>query len=372
MSKSKNIYWDYGDTWHEVVTDIFPELTHNESVQLFSASMSGTFNFLSRKDDDIISEIVESYKSGKRIFVYECLREALWVHTLVKFTNIVNKANLSDASFIWLTGDPNGAEVANKRLPNKKFEVLGTFYFEYMAQRMFSKYSKEYRVGPREKTFLCLNNILRQSRIDLLEYMLKYDLLKETYYSFIGTSRGTTSTSELVDILQTTDRYPNIVNNRNILPLLLSGGELWTAGLIDEDVVFYENSYFSVVTETLFYDALTSPFPGIGQVDSITGAMITEKTYKPIIMKHPFILLARPHTLKLLRERGYKTFSPFIDESYDEILDDKLRLKAVADEINRLTKSDLVEFTHQVKDIVEHNAETLWSQKVFDPNKIKA
>jgi hypothetical protein len=76
--------------------------------------------------------------------------------------------------------------------------------------------------------------------------------------------------------------------------------------------------------------------------------------------------------LRSLRDRGYKTFSPFIDESYDEIENDKLRLQAVAEEVNRLSKSDLVEFTHQVKDIIEHNAKTLWNQTIFDPNKIKA
>lgn len=369
-------YWDYEDKWYEVVADIFPELVNNELVHVRSASMFGIDNFLSKTNDEFISEIAESYDSGKRIFVYDCLREGLIVQCLAKFTNIINKVNLPDATFIWLTGDPVGAAAANDRMSNKSFQVLGAFYFEYMAQKVFSKYTANYCTGHKEKTFLSLNNVIRQSRVDLLEYMLKYDLVKDSYYSFIGSSRGTPSTSELVDMLQTYDSYPNIVNNRTILPLhinsTLYNGELWNADLTDEDSIFYENSYFSVIAETLFYDAFRSPSPGIGHVETVNGAMITEKTYKAITMKHPFILLARPHTLRLLRERGYKTFSPFIDESYDEILDDKLRLKAVADEINRLTKSDLVEFTHQVKDIVEHNAETLWSQKVFDPNKIKA
>jgi hypothetical protein len=73
----------------------------------------------------------------------------------------------------------------------------------------------------------------------------------------------------------------------------------------------------------------------------------------------------------MLRERGYKTFSPFIDESYDEIENNHLRLQAVAEEVKRLSKSDLVEFTYQIKDIVEHNEKILRSQTVFDPIKIK-
>lgn len=375
MKESNVSYWDYEDKWYEVVTDIFPELTNNELVQVRSASMSGPYNFLSWPEDNIISEIIESYNSGKRIFVYECLREALFVLVIAKFSKIINKLNLPDASFVWLSGDPLAAKVMNDRMPNKNFQVFGSFYFEYMAQKVFPKYTKEYTVGPKEKTFLCLNNVIRQSRIDLLEHLLSYDLVKDSYYSFIGGSRMTITTSKLVDVLQKYD-YPNIVNNRNLLPLhinsTLYNGELWNADLTDEDNIFYENSYFSVIPETLFYDTFNSALPAIGHVDAVIGAMITEKTYKAITMKHPFILLTRPHTLKVLKERGYKTFSPFIDESYDEILDDKLRLNAVTSEINRLVKSDLVAFTHQVKDIVEHNAETLWRQTVFDPNKIKA
>jgi hypothetical protein len=148
-------------------------------------------------------------------------------------------------------------------------------------------------------------------------------------------------------------------------------GELWAADLVNDDAKFYENSYFSIIAETLFYDAFMSPPPGIGHIEAINGAMLTEKTYKPIAMKHPFILLSRPYSLRLLRERGYRTFSPFIDESYDEIEDDKLRLKAIADEINRLSNSDLIEFTHNIKDIVEHNQSNFLNQTIFDPNKIK-
>lgn len=368
-------YWDYEDKWYEVVADIFPELVNNELVSIRHASMFGIDNFLSWSDDTLVSEIIESYNKGKRIFVYECLREGLFVRVLTKFTKIINKVNLPDISYIWITGDPMGEQAANDRLVNKQFHVYGTFYFEYLGQKIFPKYTKPYNVGYKEKTFLCLNNVIRQSRVDLLEYMLEYDLVKDSYYSFIGGSRGTISTNTLVDTLESYDKYTNIVNNRNILPLNLTSklyeGEKWTADLIEEDSIFYENSYFSVVPETLFYSMFMCPLPRIGHVETVNGAMITEKTYKAIAMKHPFILLARPYTLRMLRERGYKTFSPFIDESYDEILDDALRLKMVADEIHRLSKTDLVEFTYQVRDIVEHNYEHFWSRTVFDPNKIK-
>lgn len=368
-------YWKYEDKWYDAVSDIFPELTNNILVQVFPASLFGHNNFLSRSNNDIIVEIVEAYNKGKRVFVYECLREALILDVLTKFSNIVNSLDLKDASFIWLTGDHAGESISDIKMPNKKFQVRGAFYFEFISQKILFRYTKDYQPGYKEKRFLCFNNVIRQSRIDLLEYMLQYDLVKDAYYSFIGSSRDTLSTDDLVQVLQKYNNYTNIVNNKDILPLILSSnlsdGEHWTPGLVEDDAaIFYENSYFSVITETLFYDTFKSPPPNLGNVEAIHGTMITEKTYKPISMKHPFILLARPYTLKVLRDRGYKTFSPFIDESYDEILDDTIRLKAIADEINRLSKTNLVEFTYQIKDIVEYNHNHFWNQTVFDPRKI--
>jgi hypothetical protein len=356
-----------------VIPDIFPELVSNELVHIGYGGLDGVNgSFLEADEEQIVSEIVEQYSKGKRIFVYECLREGLILPALIKFISITNKINFSDSSFIWLTGDPNGKTLVEdlmfKRMPKKPFQVCGSHYFEYLAHKTFPIYSEEYTPGHREKTFLCYNNVLRPSRIEFLEHMLKHDLVKDSYYSFIGGSRGTTTIDELLTTLDA-KLYPNIQNNKDILPLVL--GDDWSGDLEISDYTFYENSYFSVITETLYYPHHAVPNQNyIGHVPAFIGLFLTEKTYKPIAMKHPFILLAPQYSLRMLQERGYKTFSPFIDESYDEIENDTLRLQAVVEEVKRLSKSDLVEFTYQIKDIVEHNEKILRNQKVFDPNKI--
>jgi hypothetical protein len=356
-----------------VIPDIFPELVSNELVHIgYGGLDSVNGSFLEADEEQIVSEIVEQYSKGKRIFVYECLREGLILPALIKFISITNKINFSDASFIWMTGDPNGKTLVEdlmfKRMPKKPFQVCGSHYFEYLAHKTFPKYTKEYTPGHKEKTFLCYNNVLRPSRIEFLEHILKHDLIKDSYYSFIGGSRGTTTIDELLTTIDA-KLYPNIHDNKDILPLVL--GDDWSGDLEITDYTFYENSYFSVITETLYYPHHAVPNQNyIGHVPAFIGLFLTEKTYKPIAMKHPFILLAPQYSLRMLRERGYKTFSPFIDESYDEIANDDLRLQAVVEEVKRLSKSDLVEFTYQIKDIVEHNEKILRNQKVFDPNKI--
>ena len=44
---------------------------------------------------------------------------------------------------------------------------------------------------------------------------------------------------------------------------------------------------------------------------------ITEKTYRNIKYKKPFIIMGQHISLASLHKLGYKTFHPLIDESYD-------------------------------------------------------
>ena len=78
--------------------------------------------------------------------------------------------------------------------------------------------------------------------------------------------------------------------------------------------------------------------------------------------------------LRSLRERGYKTFDPIINEHYDTIDNDDERMMAIVAEIERLSKfteSEWIEFTRAVKDIVEYNAERLRNTTEFGMNKSK-
>jgi CheY-like chemotaxis protein len=85
---------------------------------------------------------------------------------------------------------------------------------------------------------------------------------------------------------------------------------------------------------------------------------ITEKTFKPIAMGMPFVLVATQGSLKYLRSYGFKTFGSFWDESYDDIKDDNERIAAVARTLKQL--EDLgPEYRnaifHSASDIVKHN-----------------
>jgi hypothetical protein len=85
---------------------------------------------------------------------------------------------------------------------------------------------------------------------------------------------------------------------------------------------------------------------------------LTEKTFKAIALEMPFVLVAPAHSLKYLREYGFKTFAPYIDESYDDIEDDIARIERVAEVLANIQTLDSAKRQRLHQDllpVVEYN-----------------
>ena len=95
--------------------------------------------------------------------------------------------------------------------------------------------------------------------------------------------------------------------------------------------------------------------------------LITEKIWRNIFYKKPFIVIGQKNTLKYFRNLGYKTFHPYIDESYDD-LDDDYRVKAAivqAIKLINFTDSQWTSFFNNITPILEHNISN-YSSRVKD------
>jgi hypothetical protein len=119
----------------------------------------------------------------------------------------------------------------------------------------------------------------------------------------------------------------------------------WT----DEDYAPHLSSYFDICFESFFY------------IES-EAISLTEKIFKPIINFQPFIYVATKGSLQVLRDLGFKTFEPFIDESYDQELDNDKRLFMAYEQIKRLclmSKQEIHEWYWGMQDILIHNHQHL-------------
>lgn len=113
-------------------------------------------------------------------------------------------------------------------------------------------------------------------------------------------------------------------------------------------------SFLYVVTETCFWDQKKH---------------LTEKIFKPILLKQPFALLGCAHNLEYLRRYGFKTFDRWIDESYDHVEDPVERIKAVTEVIkyiSSLPNRKLQQMLLEMEEVLEHNYQLFNSKEFLD------
>jgi hypothetical protein len=109
------------------------------------------------------------------------------------------------------------------------------------------------------------------------------------------------------------------------------------------DFDFQRTAFWHVVAETVFYHKKLH---------------LTEKIFKPIIARRPFLLVAAPGNLAYLKSYGFKTFYKWVDESYDNEQDDDKRIAMVVAQLKKLcamNKDDLYEMQQEMDDILDYN-----------------
>lgn len=94
-----------------------------------------------------------------------------------------------------------------------------------------------------------------------------------------------------------------------------------------------------------------------------TENIISEKTFRNMLSKKPFLRLGEPNSLRIIRdEYGFKTFDGILfDESYDQIQDYHKRMQALVDQLKYImdtyTLEQLMDKIHspQVQQVLEYN-----------------
>lgn len=213
---------------------------------------------------------------------------------------------------------------------------------------------KSFLTEKREKNFICLNRRLmfRWHRMFVLMLTNKYNLFEKNLFSYDLLFEGKSEEMiwnhtprkmlEYYDLKSLRESWEDLYKNNPQSFLDFKNFHNIT-GFRTEAEEFYKKTYFSLVTETMFFEGVD---------------FATEKIFKPICHYHGFLVLGRPHTLKRLKEFGFKTFGEFWDESYDEELDNANRFKKVYDiflKINSMSKDEVHNLYLKMIPILEHN-----------------
>ena len=89
-------------------------------------------------------------------------------------------------------------------------------------------------------------------------------------------------------------------------------------------------------------DLVTESFVG----DSLS---YTEKTWKPIALKKPFLLMSGKNAYKYLKVMGYELYDELFDYSFDD-KDFNTRFSSIIDQVKTLCKISTKEFAEQISD----------------------
>jgi hypothetical protein len=226
------------------------------------------------------------------------------------------------------------------------------FYHAWACLDWFRGYDRTFviaraRLRQPEKTFMSPNRIVAGQRDHRVLFL--YNIFKNNLENnHISAPR--TCQYEGVDIGVIASKYCNIypdieqVFAQAELPRLFKGET-------DQLMHSYQLGNFAEAADSLIYVPTETVYTG-------RRSHLTEKTFKAIALEMPFVLVAPYGSLSYLKEYGFKTFDPYIDESYDLIEDPVLRIEAVTRillEIQARSAADKAKFWTNILPIVEHN-----------------
>lgn len=178
----------------------------------------------------------------------------------------------------------------------------------------------------------------RKQRIALCANLLEKDLLKKGRVS-LGEF---TAAPDMYDVTS-----PETLEKLAALTPLEIDRTLKYNLATDLTVQDYKHTFLSIINETL---------------TSQGTLFLSEKIFKPIILRHPFLVVGNQGTLSYLRSLGFKTFSKWFDESYDNEPDFLKRVEMIVEEVNKLQYRRISEL-QQMRE--EMNAVTLFNQKLL-------
>jgi hypothetical protein len=205
-----------------------------------------------------------------------------------------------------------------------KWQPYYYFFHGWAALDWYRGYHRTFLIPPPDqrkitKSFISPNRIIggrRQHRVDLM-YLLLQHKIANAHISF-------------PEICPAEDKHIQDIARQEQREVFATAGLPWHfAGETDHPMHSCWLSLFDESAETLSYLVTETVFNG-------RRNHLTEKTFKPICLGMPFILVSTAGSLKYLRNYGFKTFNSIWDEQYDLETDDTKRLIMIADLLKQL------------------------------------
>ena len=278
----------------------------------------------------------------------ELIKKNMDLHDNVEFRKKKNFPYRPLGSIITSERDSENVQALCKRF---NWQHYYYFFHGWAALDWYRGYDKTFLIQPWQqrtitKTFLAPNRIIageRQHRLEMLYWIFKLGM---THNHISCPEMCPAENISIMDAIQPLrSQYPDIetVFGQQSLPINF-------AGETDHPMHSCWLSLFDQSAESLLY--LVTETVATGRRHHLT-----EKTFKPIALGMPFVIVGTQGSLRYLRSYGFKTFGDLWDESYDNEPDDSKRIEKIAHTLKLL--DDLGEYRQAIfdsaADIVKHN-----------------
>jgi hypothetical protein len=148
---------------------------------------------------------------------------------------------------------------------------------------------------PFDYHFLSLYRGYKKYREDFHNFLQESGVLKKTLFSYNSEYKFDEQSHWTNDYMVSLDDKESI-----------------TAEMLVEPGSYYQKTFCSIVYEAFWDEKVVFP---------------TEKLNKCLLTGHPFIIVSTPRYLANIKKLGFKTFDKWWDESYDDEVDNKKRMK---------------------------------------------
>ena len=315
-----------------------------------------------------LQELIDLFKQDNLRIIFIDEAEGVHHEYVEQFSDSLKKLEIPKERILYIDNDallPSLSE--NLNLIGKKWNFLFSNTSNgYIEQSLDLEFKNN-----REFLFLTKNKILKPHRILILAFLKKHNLLNISNYSsliresnykigspdkirhFFDDSIMHKFKKEISDILEggvVGTKYEKGKYNIEDVERMNYAGE--------NDYRDYQSSYINITTESNFnFDK-----PPIGNTGRFLH--ISEKSLKPFAMFQLPIIVGVPHHIKYMKKLyNLDMFDDFIDHSYDDEMDDVIRMNKIHDEILRLStvKDDLQSYFMDNKKRFIKNREIIYN-----------
>jgi hypothetical protein len=196
-------------------------------------------------------------------------------------------------------------------------------------------------------------------RLSLASYIIKYYKNKSLCSYHFNTNDDFHKSNIGIEDLLTKYNKQNLIMGAEFLqqcPILLESTQSVT---IDKSLSLNPAQQLLKKDSAIFCQAYQDFFVEIVCESYFTGNtfFVTEKTWRPMLLKTPFIVQGPRNFLHNLRKIGFQTFDQWWDEGYAEDPADHqiTEIKKLLDWLAQKTTSELNSMYSSMHDVLEHN-----------------